>query len=152
MEAQRVAMAKLGFLAGKWSGEARLFRGSGEPLELVQTEDAQYKLDELILMIEGIGRSKSDGKVALQAFAIISYDDEAASYRMRAYNNGRYLETDLKLAENGKGIAWGFVSGEFKTSSVLRINERGEWTELGDLTIGSQPPRKFWELTVSPQK
>ena len=145
-------MTKLSFLIGKWSGEARLFRGSGEQLELIQTEEAQYRLDGLILMIEGVGQGKSDGEPALRALGIISYDDEAGTYRMRAYNDGRYLETDVKLAENGKGITWGFVLGEIKTSSVLRINEKGEWTELAEITIGSQPPRKFTELRVSPQK
>ncbi len=145
-------MAKLGFLIGKWSGEARIFRGSGEPLDLTQTEEVQYKLEGLILMIEGVGRSKSDGKPALQALGIISYNDEAGTYRMRAYNDGRYLETEVKLAETGKGLTWGFAVGEIKTNSVLRINEKGEWTELAEITIGSQPPRKLMELTVSPQK
>jgi len=51
-------MKRLGFLTGKWSGEARLLRGSGEPLELIQTEEAQYKLDGLVLIIEGIGRTE----------------------------------------------------------------------------------------------
>lgn len=64
-------MMELSFLIGKWSGEARLWRGPGEPLELVQTEEAQYKLGGLVLMIEGIGRNKSDGKVALQALATV---------------------------------------------------------------------------------
>ncbi len=145
-------MAKLGFLIGKWSGEARIFRGSGEPLDLTQTEEVQYKLEGLILMIEGVGRSKSDGKPALQALGIISYNDEAGTYRMRAYNDGRYLETEVKLSETGKGLTWGFAVGEIKTNSVLRINEKGEWTELAEITIGSQPPRKLMELTVSPQK
>lgn len=149
LEAQRAAMKKLDFLVGQWSGEARILRASGEPLELVQTEEAQYKLDGLILTIEGIGRTKSDGKAALQAFGIVSYDDEAGAYHMRAYNDGRYLETEVKLNENGKGIAWGFALGEIKTSSVLRINEKGEWTELHEITIGSQPTRKFMEVTVS---
>ena len=145
-------MKKLSFLIGKWSGEARILRGSGEPLELIQTEEAQYRLGGLVLMIEGIGRSKSDGKVVLQALGIVSYDDEAAAYRLRAYNDGRYLETDVKLGEDGKGIMWGFALGEIKTSSILRVNENGEWTELTEMTIGSQPPRKFMELRVRPQK
>lgn len=81
---QRAAMKKLSFLIGKWSGEARILRQPGEPLELIQTEEAQYKLDGLVLMIEGIGRSKSDGKPVLQALGIVSYDDEAGTYRMRA--------------------------------------------------------------------
>lgn len=151
-ESQRAAMKKLSFLVGKWSGEACILRGSGEPLELVQTEEAEYKLDGLVLMIEGIGRNKADGKVALQALGVVSYDDEAGAYHMRAYNDGRYLETELKLADNGKGITWGFVLGEIKTSSVLRIDETGQWTELTEIAIGSQPPRKLMELKVSPHR
>jgi hypothetical protein len=143
-------MKKLSFLVGKWSGEARILRGADEPLELVQTEEVEYKLDGLVLMIEGIGRNKADGKVALQALGVVSYDDEAGTYHMRAYNDGRCLETELKLADNGEGLTWGFALGEIKTSSVLRI-EKGQWTELTEIAIGSQPPRKFMELRVRPQ-
>lgn len=152
IESQRAAMKRLSFLLGKWSGEARVLRGPAEPVELIQTEEAQYKLDGLVLMIEGIGRTKSDGKVALQALGIISYDDAAGAYRMRAYNDGRYLETELKLADNGRGLTWGFALGEIKTSSVLRINETGEWTELTEITVGPQPPRRYMEVRVGRQK
>jgi hypothetical protein len=150
-ESQRTAMKKVGFLAGKWSGEARMFRPSGEPVEMGQTEKVEYKLDGLILIIEGTGRNKSDGKPTLQAFGIVSYDDEAATYRMRAFNDGRWLETEMKLAENGKELTWGFTLGEIKTHSVLRINDKGEWTELHEITIGAQPSRKFMEVRVSPE-
>ena len=111
VEVQRAAMKKLSFLVGKWSGEGRMLRGPGEPVEVQQTEEVEYKLDGLILTIEGVGRSKSDGKPVLQAFAAISYDDENGSYRMRAFNDGRYLETDLKLADDEKGATWGFTLG-----------------------------------------
>jgi hypothetical protein len=152
LEAQHAAMRKLEFLIGTWSGEARVLRGPGEPVEMIQTEEAQYKLDGLVLLIEGVGRNKSNGKSALQALGIITYDDESATYRFRAFNDGRFLETELKLLDTGQGIAWGFALGGIKTSSVLRINEKGEWTELGEITIGSQAPRKFMELSVSRQK
>jgi hypothetical protein len=145
-------MKKLSFLVGKWSGEARILRGSGEALELIQTEEAQYRLNGLILTIEGIGRNKSDGNAALQAFGIVSYDDEGVAYRMRAFNDGRFLETEFKLADDGKGAVWGFALGEIKTHSVLRINEREDWTEVHEITIGSELPRKFMELKVSLQK
>lgn len=144
-------MKKLNFLVGKWSGEARIFKGSGDSVEVSQTEQAEYRLDGLILTIEGIGRNKSDGKIALQALGIVTYDDEATTYRMRAFNDGRWLETELKLADTGKGITWGFTFGEIRTSSVLRINDKGEWTELHEITVGSQAPRKFMELRVSRQ-
>ena len=66
LEAQRAAMKRLSFLVGYWSGEARILRAAGT-VELIQTEEVQYKLGGLLLMIEGIGRSKSDSKAALQA-------------------------------------------------------------------------------------
>lgn len=145
-------MEKLDFLVGKWAGEARLLRGPGEPLNLAQTEEAQFKLGGLILEIEGIGRTKPENKPALQALGIISFDDETGKYRMRAFNDGRFLETDVKLLEDGKGLTWGFALGEIRTNSVLRINEKGEWTELAEITVGSQPARKLLELTVRRQE
>jgi len=36
LNAQRATMKKLGFLVGKWNGEARLLRGSGEWMHLLQ--------------------------------------------------------------------------------------------------------------------
>jgi hypothetical protein len=152
VEAQRAAMRKLSFLIGKWSGEARMLRGPGEPIEMKQTEEAEYKLDGLILTIEGIGRTKSDDSPVLQAFGVIGYDDENGVYRMRAFNDGRYLETDLKLADDGKGATWGFTFGSIKTSSVLRINDKGEWTEQAEITLGAEPAKKLMELSVRREK
>jgi hypothetical protein len=51
---------------------------------------------------------------------------------MRAFNDGRWLETEVKLADGGNSISWGFTLGAFKTTTVLRINENGEWTEMGN--------------------
>jgi hypothetical protein len=118
----------------------------------VQTEEAQFKLDGLILEIEGVGRTKSGNKPVLQALGIISFDDETSTYHMRAFNDGRFLETDVKLLEDGKSLTWGFVLGSIKTSSVLRINEKGEWTEVAEITIDSQLTRKLMELTVKRQE
>jgi hypothetical protein len=67
---------------------------------------------------------------------------------MRAYNDGRWLETDVTLLEDGTGLSWGFSLGEISTKSVLRINDKGEWTELAEITIGARPPQKLMELVV----
>lgn len=147
--AQRAAMKKLGFLAGEWSGSGRIYRAGAEPVELIQTERAQYKLDGLLLEIEGVGRTKSDSKPALQALGIVSYDDEQRTYRFRAFNDGRWLECDVKLLEDGEGMSWGFSVGDIRTSSVLRIAGNGNWTEEHEITVGSQPPRKFMEVNVA---
>lgn len=88
----------------------------------------------------------------LQAFGVISYDDQTKTYRMRAFNDGRFLETNVELLEEGRGIAWGFELGDIKTKSLMRINERGEWTELHEITVGSLPPKRFMEIAVRRQK
>jgi hypothetical protein len=145
-------MRKLEFLVGTWTGEARITRGAGETTELVQTEEVGYKLDGLILVIEGIGRAKSGLAPALQAFGVISYEDETETYRMRAFNDGRFLEANVRLLEGGKGMAWGFALGEINTKSVMRINQNDEWTELHEIIIGSQPPKRLMEIAVRRQK
>lgn len=149
MDAQRAAMEKLSFLVGKWAGEVRIYRKPDEPLVLDQTEDVQFKLDGWVLQIEGIGRTKTGGQPMLQALGMISFDDERSVYRMRAFNDGRFLETDVALLDDGKSLRWGFSIGEIKIASLLRINERGAWTELHEITIGAQPSRKFMELAVT---
>ena len=148
LEKQHAAMKELAFLAGRWAGEASAARGPGQVVELVQTEVAQFKLDGLVLEIEGVGRRKADGKLALQALGLISFDDESETYRMRAYNNGRWLESEVKLDPSGSAISWGFTVGEFLTHSTLRLNDKGEWTELAGLKIGGGAPVKLMELTV----
>ena len=148
IEAQRAAMKRLDFLVGEWSGQASAARGPGIVVELEQSEVAQFKLDGLVLMIEGVGRTKSDGKLALQALGLISFDDASGAYRMRAYNDGRWLETDVKLLEDGKGLSWGFSLEEISTKSVLRINEKGGWTELAEITVGARASQKLMELVV----
>jgi hypothetical protein len=148
LDAQRTRMNKLDFLIGEWSGEASVARGPGLTVELIQTEVAQFKLDGLVIMIEGVGRTKSDGKVVLQALGLISFEDAVGSYRMRAYNDGRWLETEVKLLDDGKSLSWGFSLGEISTKSVLRINGAGEWTELAEITIGARQPQKLIDLVV----
>ena len=98
--AQREAMKKLDFLAGKWSGDALVSRGPGEPMKVVQSENIQLKLDGLVLLIEGTARNP-DGKIVFQALATVSYDDSTSVYRFRSYNDGRYLETELKVIPQG---------------------------------------------------
>ena len=148
IETQRAAMKKLDFLIGEWFGEASALRGPGLFVEMAQTEAAEFKLDGLVLAIEGIGRTKSDGKLALQALGLITFDDLTGTYYMRAYNDGRWLETEVKLLPDGKSLSWGFTLGEFGTKSVLRINEEGDWTEFAELTIGERQPQKLMEIVV----
>jgi hypothetical protein len=64
-----------------------------------------------VRLIEGTGPNKTDGKPVFRALGIVSYDEAAGQYRMRAYNDGRYMEVELKLPESGKGFTWASRSG-----------------------------------------
>ncbi len=148
VEAQRDAMKKLEFLSGKWSGDCSVFRGPGDPIKLIQTEDVQFKLDGLVMLIEGAGRN-SAGQVMFRALATISFDETTGVYHFRAFNDGRYLETELKVTPNG--FAWGYTAGQAKISNVMRLNEKGEWEETTETTFGSPPPRKSVEMKLQRQ-
>jgi hypothetical protein len=86
--------------------------------------------------------------VALQALGLITFDDVAGVYRGRGYNDGRWLEGEIKLLDDAKSLSWSFTLGDVSTKSVMRINEKGEWTELHELTIGTRPAQKFMEVVV----
>src|SRR5689334_18205655 len=115
---QRTAMKKLGFLIGNYSGEASIIRGPGQFAEVWQTEEAQFRLGGLVVMIEGIGRLKSDNTPILQALGLISFDETSGKYHMRAFNDGRWLETEVRLLDEPNTISWGFTLGEMRTHSV----------------------------------
>ncbi len=149
LPAQREAMKKLAFLVGKWSGGATTSRGPNETVKVKQTEEVQFKLGGLLLLIEGTGRNPDTAEVMFNALATISYDEAAKAYRFRAYNDGRYLDTDLKVPENG--FEWGYKAGPADVRFVMRLNDKGEWVETGDVKFGDNPPQRTFEMTLGKQ-
>ena len=147
--AQREAMKKLAFLVGTWSGDATVIRGPGEPIKVRQTEDVKYKLNGLVLLIEGTGRNPATGDAMFNALATISYDDTTSTYRFRAHNDGRYLDTELKVPNHG--FEWGYKAGPAVVRFGMRLTEKGEWLETGEVMMGTNPPQKTFEMTVRRQ-
>lgn len=148
-EAQRDAMRKLSFLAGRWSGPVTISRGPGEPLHFAQTENVEYKLDGLVLLIEGKS-TDPDGKVQFSALATIAYDDASHSYRFRAYNDGHYIDTELAVPANG--FSWGFTAGPAHIVNTMHLTDKGEWNETTEVTVGSNPPHPSVEMLLRRQQ
>jgi hypothetical protein len=114
-------------------------RSEGQPpIKLMQTEDVQFKLDGLVMVIEGTGRN-GNGDTAFQALATISCDDATSTYHFRAYNEGRYLDTELNVTR--KGFSWGFPAGPAKIGNAMELNANGEWAETTQITFGTSAPR-----------
>jgi len=136
---QQGAMKKLAFMAGRWSGPITITEEHGAPLQLTQTEDVQYKLDGLLLLVEGKS-TDAGGKTAFSALAVISYDDATQAYRIRAYHDGRYVDAELKVLADG--FSWGFPAGPVQVTNTVRLNSKGEWQETTDVQFGSNPPQR----------
>ena len=143
--AQKEAMKKLSFLVGTWKGPATAYLPGG-PLKVEQTEEVQYKLGGTVLLVEGTGRLP-DGTVRFNALATISYDDSAKVYRVRAHNDGRFVDAELKVAD--KGFQWGYTAGPAKVSFTMALTDKGEWSEIGEVVVGGRPPQKSIELLVT---
>jgi hypothetical protein len=145
VETQRDAMRKLSFLAGHWSGPVTIVQGPGEALHLAQTEDVEFKLDGLVLLVEGQSTS-TDGKVLFSALATIAYDDASRTYRFRAYNDGHYLDTELAVSPNG--FSWGFTAGPAHIVSTMHLTGKGGWGEVTDVTVGSNPAHRSVDMLL----
>ena len=137
VDAQREAMHKLSFLAGTWTGPVTIVRGPGEPLQLTQTEQVEYKLDGLVLLIEGKS-TDGDGKSSFSALATVSCDEATHAYRFRAYNGGHYIDTELTVLPDG--FSWGFKSGPADIVNTMHLTAKGEWSEVTQATVGTNPP------------
>ena len=146
-EVQREAMKKLAFLVGEWRGEATVAMGPGEPRKLEQTEQVQWKLDGLLLLVEGTGRNPATGAVEFSALATISYDDAARAYRLRAHRAGRYLETELRV--RNRGFEWGYTAGPATITNSMTLDAAGRWVETTDAVVNGGPPRRSLELRLA---
>lgn len=142
---QREAMHKLSFLAGHWAGPVTIFPGPNQALHLTQREDVEYKLDGLVLLVQGKSTS-ADGKEEFSALATIAYDDASHAYRLRAYNEGRYLDTELSVT--GNGFSWGFTAGSAHIVNTMHLTDKGEWNEVTDATLGNNPPHRSMDMLL----
>jgi hypothetical protein len=149
VKTQAEAMKKLAFLVGTWTGDATTARAN-QKIKVRQTEEVSYKIDGLVLLIEGTGRNPESGEVMFRALATISYDDAAGVYHFRAYNDGAYLDTELKVPD--KGFEWGYKAGPAQIAFVMKLNDVGDWVETGDVTMANTPAQRFFDMTVRKQK
>jgi hypothetical protein len=142
---QREAMRKLAFLVGRWSGPVTITQGPGEPLHLTQSENVEYKLGGLVLLVEGKS-TRAGGEAQFSALATISFDDAAQIYHIRAYNEGHYLDAELSVLADG--FSWSFPAGPARIVNTMHLTGRGEWQEVTEATVGNAPPRRSVEMLL----
>lgn len=146
------AMAPLGWLAGRWSGDATL-HGSESVRTLHQTEEVRTALEGSLLVVEGTGREPgapgAPGAVVFRAFAVFSPVEAPGRYRVAAWQGGRYVDARAEVAADGT-ITWGFETpdgGEVRY--VIRQPEPDVWHEAGSFRPpGAELWLPFFEMTL----
>lgn len=139
-------MAKLDFLTGDWAGSGWMYVQGGQKVTFEQTEKVQWKLDKSIILIEGHGTS--EGKTIHDALAIISYDPMQSDYQFKSYlANGRNGEYRLEVTGKQSLIWFLEIPGQ-TIRYTLKINEKGQWYEIGEFKTGENSWYQFLEMTL----
>jgi hypothetical protein len=97
------------------------------------------------MLVEGKSTS-TDGKVMFSALATISYDDASHTYRIRAYHDGHYVDTELSALADG--FSWQFESGPAHIVNTMHLTKNGEWSEVTEVTVGNFPPQHGVEMLL----
>ena len=95
--------------------------------------------------LEGTGRN-AHGRAAFQALATMAFDDPTCTYRFRAYNDGRYLDTEITVGPGA--FALGFAAEPVKVNYTMKLGDKGEWVETSYVTMGTAPPRRTVEMKL----
>ena len=145
-------MKKLNFLLGEWRGEGWIQVGAGERRTFTQNENVQSKLLGTLTQIEGTGRGKIAGKgeevVIHNAFAVISFDAKAGRYNFHAYQaQGQVIDAEPVITENA--LVWGFQIPQGAVRFTIKINDKGQWFEIGEFAQDGKTWQQFFEMTLN---
>jgi len=142
LAAQREAMKALAFMDGAWRGRART---DAMPAGFIHTERVGPLLDGTVRLVEGRSYDEK-GTTRFNAFAIISYDPARRAYSMRSYAMG--YAGDFPLTVRPDGYSWTQPAGPGAVIHYTATVTGTEWSEVGERSAGSEPPRKVFEMRV----
>jgi hypothetical protein len=142
--AQREGMAPLAYMNGVWRGPATVTLPSGEVRNVTQTERIGPLLDGSLKVMEGRGY-EGDGRVAFNAFGVISYDPSTKKYTMRSYAQG--YQGDFVITPTADGYTWDIPAGPM-TIRYTAVIKDGKWREVGDRIMPGRPPARFFEMNL----
>ena len=123
------AMARLGFMLGRWRGIGWTVLERGR-VEFEQQEVVRSRLSGEILTVEGSANDPGHpDDVRFTAFAIATYDPDTHSYRWRAYSAGSCVEVALEVDD--RSYRW-----EFEAAPGVQMRFHGTvgtdlWHETG---------------------
>lgn len=146
-EACRKAMSQLAYLSGDWEGTATVMRPNGA-LQVAQTEHVEWKLNGLVLSIEGTGKMTT-GETGFQAFAVLYFDPIDQQYKMRSFVKEGYSTQAYFKILSPNNFEWGFDVPTGKTRYHIVLDEAARtWRETGEYSADGQTWMKFIEMNL----
>ena len=132
-------MKKLSWMIGDWEGEGSIVLGPDKRNVVQQKENVQGKLDDNVLIIEGIGKEKE--RIVHHAFAVVSFDRYAKRYLLRAIKaDGDSVDAETRMTD--EAFEWGFQSPQTgKVKYTIKHTDADEWHETGEY---SRDEGKTW--------
>jgi hypothetical protein len=138
--------------AGEWEGEGSSQMGPGAAKKSKVHEKIEFKLDNTVLMVEGIGRSmdpKENEAVVHHALAVLSYDIATQTYKFKSYlKDGRTTDAWFNVVEENK-YAWGFDIPNGKIRYQITIDpQKKTWNEVGEFSQDGTQWFKFFNMDL----
>lgn len=147
----REQMNALSFLSGKWRGDARIVQQGGVVVNVTQEETIEYKLDGLVLQVEGVGRNKTEpANISFHALAYINYNAGNNSYEMKSYlKDGKQTDAFFKVVETNR-YDWGFdVPGGKIVYHITIDPATRQWNEKGEFSRDGTQWYPFFEMNLT---
>jgi hypothetical protein len=145
-------MKKLDFLIGEWTGEGWTEFVPGQRRTSPITEKVQSKLGGMVLLVEGLGKTKVAGQqeeaVVHNALGVITYDAKAKLYRVKSWlADGRSTDAEARFTD--EGFQWGFQTPQgFGIRYTVKLTDKGAWFERGEMSQDGKSWRQFHEMTL----
>lgn len=141
-------MKKLEPLTGQWKGTASYRMGPGEPQQVQQHEQIEFKLEGAVLQIEGLG--KAGDRIVHHALAIINFNTQENKFNFRSYlHDGRMTDAYFEVTAPGK-YAWGFTVPQGKMRYTITISGN-TWTEIGEFSADGNNWMNFIQMNLTKQ-
>ena len=149
-------MKALSFLVGEWEGAGWMQFGLQARKDVKVRESIKTKLAGKALLIEGLGTAKNpetgDESTVHEALAVVTWDAKKGQYSMRAITE-RAGAVDPNVQVGDKSMVWSFdarAGGTVRYS--IKINENGQWFEVGEFSRNGKDWNKFFEMTLTKTK
>ena len=139
---------------GHWKGEGTIQMGPGEPQKSTVDEHIESKLDGMVLLMEGVGKgldaATQKEKVVHHALALLSFDQQSNTYKLRTYlNDGKSTEAWFNVVGENN-YQWGFDVPQAKVRYNITIDpSKKTWHETGEYSANGSDWRKFLEMNLT---